>query len=257
MHPALAAPRPLVFAHRGGAAIGPENTIPAFDRGLAAGADGLELDVHLSRDGIVVVHHDSRLDRTTTASGALAARTAAELAEIDATSRFNPLEPTAGVPTLDGVLRRYPSVKTIVELKQRTPGLARAVVEVVRRADATGRVCVGSFSLRAMRAVRAQEASLATSAAKIEVRLALYRSWCRWPLGRPRYAAFQVPDTNGFTRVVSPAFVRMAHQAGVAVQVWTVDAPEDIHRLLDWGVDGIITDRPDVAARIIKERYGP
>jgi glycerophosphoryl diester phosphodiesterase len=155
MHPALAAPRPLVFAHRGGAAIGPENTIPAFDRGLAAGADGLELDVHLSRDGIVVVHHDSRLDRTTTASGALAARTAAELAEIDATSRFNPLEPTAGVPTLDGVLRRYPSVKIIVELKQGTPGLARAVVEVVRRADATGRVCVASFSLRAMRAARA------------------------------------------------------------------------------------------------------
>lgn len=256
MHRAVAASRPLVFAHRGGAALGPENTISAFDRGLAAGADGLELDVHLARDGIVVVHHDSRLDRTTTASGPLNARTAAELAEIDATSRFSRSEPQAGVPTLDEVLRRYPAAKIIVELKEGAPGLARAVVEAVRRVDAAGRVCLGSFSLRAMRAVRAQDASLATSAAKIEARLAVYRSWGNWPLGRPRYAAFQVPETSGRTRVVSPAFIRMAHQAGVAVQVWTVDASEDIHRLLDWGVDGIITDRPDVAAQIIRDRYG-
>ena len=256
MHPALASPRPLVFAHRGGAAIGPENTIPAFDRGLAAGADGLELDVHLSRDGRVMVHHDSWLDRTTTASGPVTARTAAELAEIDATSRFNRSEPRAGVPTLEEVLQRYPKIKIIVELKQTTPRLARAVIEAVRRTDAAGRICLASKSLRAVRAARACDANLATSAAKIETRLALYGSWCRWPLGRPRYAAFQLPETSGRTRVVSPMFVRMAHQAGVAVQVWTVDAPEDIHRLLEWGVDGIITDRPDVAAKIVRERYG-
>lgn len=256
MHPALAAPRPLVFAHRGGAAIGPENTIPAFDRGLEAGADGLELDVHLSREGFVIVHHDSWLDRTTMASGPVTAHTAAELAAIDATSRFNRSEPRAGVPTLEEVLQRYPAIKIIVELKQTTPKLARAVIEAVRRADAAGRVCLGSFSLRAMRAARAHDASLATSAAKIETRLAVYRSWCRWPLGRPRYAVFQVPETSGRTRVVSPKFVRMAHQAGVAVQVWTVDAPADIHRLLDWGVDGIITDRPDIASEIVRKRYG-
>lgn len=256
MHPALAAPRPLVFAHRGGAAMGPENTIPAFDRGLAAGADGLELDVHLSRDGVVSVHHDARLDRTTTASGPLADRTAAELAALDATSRFHPSEPKAGVPTLDEVLQRYPAARIIVELKQARPSLARAVVDAVRRANAAGRVCLGSYSLRAMRAARAQDAGLATGAAKFETRLALYRSWCRWPLGRPDYAAFQVPETSGRTRVVSPAFVRMAHQAGVAVQVWTVDAPEDIQRLLDWGVDGIITDRPDVASEIVRKRHG-
>ena len=91
MHPLLDAPRPLVFAHRGGSKIGPENTIEAFDRGLAAGADGLELDVHLSRDSVVVVHHDRLLDRTTRASGPVASRSAAELAD-------------AGVPTLRDVL---------------------------------------------------------------------------------------------------------------------------------------------------------
>ena len=88
-HPSIASTRPLVFAHRGGSALAPENTIPAFDRGLAEGADGLELDVHLSRDGLVVVHHDRLLDRTTNASGPLAERTAAELAALDAASHLD------------------------------------------------------------------------------------------------------------------------------------------------------------------------
>ncbi len=106
MHPAIRASRPLVFAHRGGSKIGPENTIAAFDRGLAAGADGLELDVHLSRDGIVVVHHDAMLDRTTRATGPLKDRTAGELAEFD-------------VPPLRAVLARYPKIGIIIELKER------------------------------------------------------------------------------------------------------------------------------------------
>src|SRR5437762_10894569 len=104
-HRFFAASRPLVFAHRGGSALAPENTIAAFDRGLAAGADGLELDVHLSRDGVVVIHHDRLLDRTTSATGPLNDRTAAELAKLD-------------VPALRDVLARYPGKKIIVELKQ-------------------------------------------------------------------------------------------------------------------------------------------
>ena len=256
MHPALVAARPLVFAHRGGSGLGPENTIPAFDRGLASGADGLELDVRLSRDGIVVVHHDRLLDRTTTARGRVADRTAAELAGVDATSRFAPTEPRAGIPTLEEVLRRYPAITIIIELKGSGVELAHAVIDAVGRANAADRVCLGSFSLQAMRAARARAPRMATSAASLEVRIALYRSWCHWRFGRPPYAAFQVPETNGRTRVVSPRFVRMAHEADVSVQAWTVDAPEDIRRLLDWGVDGIITDRPDIAAQIVRERYG-
>src|SRR5438477_10194636 len=105
MHPALDSSRPLVFAHRGGSKIGPENTIPAFDRGLAAGADGLELDVRLSRDGIVIVHHDRLLGRTNRGAGPVRDRTAEELAA------FN-------VPTLRAVLERYPHANIIVELKE-------------------------------------------------------------------------------------------------------------------------------------------
>ena len=240
MHPAIRSSRPLVFAHRGGSRIGPENTIAAFDRGLAAGADGLELDVHLSRDGIVVVHHDATLDRATRATGALEDRTAAELADID-------------VPTLRDVLARYPKVGIIIELKVPGPALAEAVVDQVRKAGALNRVCLGSFSLSALRAARALAPDMATSGARFEVRIALYRSWCGLSPGRVPYQAFQVPETSGTTRVVTPRFVQLAHKAGVAVQVWTVDEPEDIRRLLDWGVDGIISDRPDVAAGVVKD----
>src|SRR5215208_2934996 len=110
-HPFFAAPRPLVFAHRGGSALKPENTIEAFDNGMALGADGLELDVHLSSDGAVVVHHDRALDRTTTLIGPIAARTADELRQ-------------AHVPTLADVLARYRDVRVIVELKVNMPALA-------------------------------------------------------------------------------------------------------------------------------------
>jgi glycerophosphoryl diester phosphodiesterase len=240
VHPAIRSSRPLVFAHRGGSKIGPENTIAAFDRGLAAGADGLELDVRLSRDGIVVVHHDARLDRTTRANGPLTDRTAAQLRELD-------------VPALRDVLSRYPGIGIIIELKERSTALARAVVEEVRRAGAAHRVCLGSFSITALHAARLAAADIATSGARFEVRMALYRSWCGLPPGRVRYQAFQVPETSGATRVVTPRFVQLAHKSGIAVHVWTVDEPQDIRRLLDWGVDGIISDRPDVAAQAVKE----
>ena len=105
--------RPLIFAHRGGCALGPENTIAAFDLGLPAGADGLELDVHLSADGVPVVHHDATLDRTTSHTGPLAARTAAELARVDAGYRFAAnggfpfRNQGVGIPSLRDVLGRY------------------------------------------------------------------------------------------------------------------------------------------------------
>jgi len=238
-YPFFASRRPLVFAHRGGGALAPENTMAAFDNGLALGADGLELDVRLSLDGEVVVHHDATLDRTTTLRGPIAARRAAELA-------------AAGVPTLAAVLARYADAPVIVEMKVNTPAFAEAVVGVVRAAGAVTRVCLGSFGLRVLRAVRTIEPSIATSAAREEVRWALYRSWCRWPVSRPAYAGYQVPEYAGRTRVVSPRFVADAHRAGLAVQVWTVDTEEAADRLLGWGVDALITDRPDIIVPLCK-----
>jgi len=237
-HPFFAASRPLVFAHRGGSALAPENTIEAFDNGLRLGADGLELDVRLSRDGDVVVHHDRTLNRTTQLRGPIADRATGELMR-------------ANVPVLADVLARYRDVRLIVELKVNSVELAAAAVETVRRAGAVDRVCFGSFGRRVLRAVRAIEPAVATSAAREEVRWALYRSWCRWPVSRVAYDGYQIPEWAGRTRVVSPRFVAYAHGAGLGVQVWTVDREADARRLLEWGVDALITDRPDVIVPIV------
>lgn len=238
-HPFFASSRPLVFAHRGGSALAPENTIEAFDNGLRLGADGLELDVHLSRDGTVMVHHDSRLDRTTVLRGPIADRTAVELTRVH-------------VPALDDVLARYRDARIIVELKVNSAELAAAAVGAVRRAGAVDRVCFASFGRRVLRAVRAMEPAVATSAAREEVRWALYRSWCRWPVSRVAYDGYQIPEWSGRTHVVSRWFVKCAHRAGLGVQVWTVDREDDARRLLDWGVDALITDRPDVIVPMVK-----
>ena len=228
-----------MFAHRGGSKIGPENTIEAFDRGLTAGADGLELDVHLSRDGIVVVHHDATLDRTTRATGPLADRTAGELAELD-------------VPTLRDVLERYPNTGIIIELKE--AGL-RARPRGRRRGAPCrrGRSCVPRIVQRDGAACRARDRARHRHERRpVRSQDGVVPIVVRRLAGRVPYQAFQVPETSGSTRVVSPRFVELAHRAGIAVQVWTVDEPADIRRLLDWGVDGIISDRPDVAAEVVE-----
>jgi glycerophosphoryl diester phosphodiesterase len=223
---------------------------------MSLGADGLELDVHLSRDGVVVVHHDPTLERTTNGRGPIAALTADELARLDAGYHFDGFRGAAGgVPALKEVLRRYAAAWLIVELKVNDPVLAHKTIDEVRAAGALERVAVGSFGTRVLRAARAYEPRLLTGASREETRLALYRSWVRWPVRHPPNEAFQVPEYAGSTRVVSRRFVKYAHDTGVAVQVWTVNDPADMRRLLDWGVDGLISDRPDIAVEIVNNRF--
>jgi glycerophosphoryl diester phosphodiesterase len=269
-------PRPLVYAHRGGAALRPENTIASFDYGLSLGADGLELDVRLSRDGVVVIHHDGTVDRTTGGTGPLSALTADELGMLDAGYWFRPAFETGrtpeggrhstaagtefpfrgqgfGVPRLREVLERYPGVPLIIELKVNHAELARRTIDDVRAAGAVDRVSFGSFGWRVLHAAREYEPRIATGASREETRWALYRSWIRWPLGRPSYREFQVPERSGATTIISPRFVRHAHRAGLPVKVWTVNEEADMRRLIRWGVDGLISDRPDVAAAVVRE----
>ena len=248
----------LVFAHRGGADLAPENTIAAFEAAVRLGVDGLEVDVRLSRDGTVVVHHDHFVDRTTNLHGKVSDFTADELARADAAYSFsrNGAWPfrrqSIGVPTLASVLERFRDTRVIVEMKVNSAEMARRTVEAVRRADAVDRVCLGSFGWRVLREARALEAAIATSAAREEVRWALYRSWFRWPALRVKYDAYQVPEVSKRRRVVSPRFVEHAHRAGLPVHVWTVDTEGDAERLLRWGVDGLITNRPDVIVPAVR-----
>ena len=251
--------RPQIFAHRGGCDLGPENTIAAFDIGMSTGADGLELDVHLSADNVVVVHHDNTLDRTTNATGSVSARTADELARVDAGYRFvkdgeYPFQGRGiGVPTLADVLRRYRGVPTIIEIKVYTAAMGRAVAEEIRRAEALDYACVAGFGLASANAARAALPGVPSSASQPEVRLAVYRSLLRCPVRRAPYQTYQVPECAEATRIVSPRFIRHAHSAGFKVQVWTVDEEADMRRLLEWGVDGLISNRPDVAVRVRDE----
>jgi glycerophosphoryl diester phosphodiesterase len=268
----------LVFAHRGGARIGPENTLAAFDRAHALGVDGFELDVRLSRDGEVMVIHDADVDRTTNGSGKVSAMTSAELRALDAGCRFTgargrPAASSAGedgprggdtrVPFLRDVLARFPEEMLIIELKGANPALPPRTFEIVCEAGALHRVCFGGFQRHMLIGVRRcgrrhtsaasdrkAEVGVCSSASREETRWSLYRSWVRMPWPWRPYDAFQVPEISKRTRVVSPEFVRAAHARGLLVQVWTVNDEPAMQRLLSWGVDGLISDRPDLALRV-------
>jgi glycerophosphoryl diester phosphodiesterase len=176
------------------------------------------------------------------------ARTAAELARLDAGGG-------GGVPTLREVLHRYPGVPIIVELKVDSAAMGQAVAREVVAAGAVERVCIGGFGARGVAAARAALPQVGTSASHLEVRWFLYRSWVGWPPRTPVYGGFQVPEAAQGHRIVSPRFIRHAHARALKVQVWTVDEEADMRRLLAWGVDALITNRPDLAVRIRDELF--
>jgi glycerophosphoryl diester phosphodiesterase len=249
--------RPRVFAHRGGGALAPENTLAAFDMGLRVGADGLELDVHLSADGVPVVVHDSTLERTTDAAGPVAARTAAELARVDAGWQFAgprgdfPFRgQRLGIPTLRDVLARHRGVPIIIEMKLDSVEMGTRVAEDIRAVGADGNVCAAGYGSTSAATVRRALPHVATSACTAEVRLAVYRSWAGWPVKRSPFGGYQVPERAGRIRIVSPRFIRQSHAAALEVQVWTVDTEADMERMLGWGADGLITNRPDLAVTV-------
>jgi glycerophosphoryl diester phosphodiesterase len=253
--------RPIVFAHRGGAALAPENTMPAFERGLALGADGLEFDVHLSKDGVPVIIHDQTVDRTTNGTGAVADLTAAELAALDAGYRFDPdggfpwRGRGAGVPALRDVLARHTTVPLIIELKTGEPQLAQRVIDMVRAAGLTEHVTIGSFHAGALDAVRGYAPEFRTGADVDQIKGGITATLTGALVGPLPFHAFQLPEIFAGQRIVTPEFVGGARAAGAGFIVWIVNDPADIRRLLDWGVDGIITDRPDVAAPTVRDWY--
>ena len=253
---------PLLIAHRGGSALAPENTLTSFTQALEWWrADVLEMDVHATRDGEAVVIHDPTLDRTTSGTGPVSDRSLAEIREVDAGHRFTPDRgasyPYRGkgirVPTLAEVLSAFPNARVNVEIKD---GRAQEVVwRVVHAAGATQRVLIAA----GRRADRARFARYPgpVSASEEELRaFYLHHRLHATALYRPVVDAFQMPERHGGLQVVSPRLVAEAHARNVAVHVWTVDEADDMGRLLSWGVDGLVTDRPDRLARVLHERVG-
>jgi glycerophosphoryl diester phosphodiesterase len=226
------AARPIV-GHRGASGICPENTLLAFREALAMGADALEFDVRLSRDGVAVLMHDASVDRTTNGRGLVADRDLKDLQCLDA-GRGEP------VPTLDGVLEEFRRVPLIVEVKEARA--AAAVVTALQRHAASGRVLVGSFVARALVPFGVRD--FHRSASRRETARAWLASRVGIGMAGP-YRAFTVPERHGRRTIVDARFVAAAERRGRPVHVWTVDDPHQACRLRALGVCGIITNVPD------------
>ncbi|MFI8951705.1 glycerophosphodiester phosphodiesterase [Streptomyces sp. NPDC053750] len=245
-HPYLDHPGPIPFAHRGGAADGLENTLRQFRRAVEAGYRYIETDVHATRDGKLVAFHDATLDRVTDGSGRIAdlpwekvrhARVAGE-------------EP---VPLFEELLETFPEVRWNIDVKAE-PAL-RPLLELIERTDAWDRICVGSFSeARVVRAQRLAGPRLATSYGTRGVLNLRLRSWGVPAALRRSAVAAQVPEAQSGIQVVDHRFVRTAHARGLQVHVWTVNDPDRMHRLLDLGVDGIMTDHIDTLRKVMEDR---
>ncbi|MER6787808.1 glycerophosphodiester phosphodiesterase [Streptomyces sp. NPDC000658] len=245
-HPYLDHPGPIPFAHRGGAAAGLENTVAQFRRAVEAGYRYVETDVHATRDGKLVAFHDTTLDRVTDGAGRIADLPWSQVRH----ARVGGKEP---VPLFEELLETFPEVRWNVDLKAE-PAL-HPLLNLIARAQAWDRVCVGSFSeARVARAQRLAGPRLATSYGTRGVLDLRLRSW-GLPTG-PRRAAIaaQVPEAQSGIRVVDRRFVRTAHARGLQVHVWTVNDPDRMHRLLDLGVDGIMTDHIDALRKVMEDR---
>jgi glycerophosphoryl diester phosphodiesterase len=244
----LDAATPIPFAHRGGAAVGDENSMAAFERAVQAGYTYLETDVHATSDGVSVVFHDDTLDRMLGRPGKIEDLAWADLLSL----RVNG---AAVVPALVDLLDAWPDCRLNIDLKADTS--VDPTIEAIWKTNARDRVLLASFSDRRIRwARRVCGPRQATSLGQKEVAaLRLASLHGRGLAGFvPAVAAAQVPVRYAGIRVVDARFVRHAHRLGLQVHVWTIDDPAEMHELLDLGVDGIMTDRIDILRAVLTER---
>lgn len=266
--PYLTHVRPLFFAHRGGSLLAPENTLAAFENGTSLGADALELDIQQTRDGELVVIHDTTVDRTTDGAGPVAGYTLDELRRLDAGYRYTPdggrTYPFRGqgiaIPTLREVFERFPKLRINIDLKQSNEERERRLWALLQDLGAEDRALVASGEEHApiVRFRRISGGRVATSASGQEVRNFVLACACggsRWL--RPPYDALQVPETYRGIRIVSPRTLNAAHRLGLDTHVWTVDDAPTMRRLLAWGVDGLMSDRPDVLRDVMTSDAAP
>ncbi|MER6452076.1 glycerophosphodiester phosphodiesterase [Streptomyces sp900105245] len=245
-HPYLDHPGPIAFAHRGGAADGLENTVAQFRRAFETGYRYMETDVHATADGRLVAFHDTTLDRVTDGAGRIADLRWDDVRQ----ARVGGREP---VPLFEELLETFPEVRWNVDVKAE-PAL-RPLLDLIERTDAWDRVCVGSFSeARVLRAQRLAGPRLATSFGTRGVLSLRLRSWGLPAAVRRSAVAAQVPEAQSGVPVVDQRFVRAAHARGLQVHVWTVNEPARMHRLLELGVDGIMTDHIDTLREVMEDR---
>lgn len=254
---------PVNMAHRGASAHAPENTLEAFRLAAESGAGGLETDVHMTRDGHIAAIHDDSVDRTTNGSGLVREMTLREVQFLDAGYHFTPdggdNYPYRGVgarvPELGEVLRAFPDLAVNVDIKEAQSGVEEAVLGVIRGAGAEGRVLVVSEWSAVIRRFRELSGGRVRTGASGGEILRFYQlHWLRLEgLVRPAYERLQVPAYHRGREVVTRRLVEAARGMGIRVDVWTIDEPAEMRRLLDLGVDTIMTNRPEALAEVLRE----
>lgn len=231
------------FAHRGGSAEAPENSLAAFAHAVSLGYTDIETDIRGTADGVAVIHHDATLDRTTDGRGRIRDLTWAQVRR----ARVHGHEP---ILRLEEALEAFPGVRFTLDVKEAAS--VPAAIDALTRTQATERVVVGSFSHARLTRVR-RALPVATSASPTEVaRLAMAARWGRSTRILARYV--QVPISVGRVRLVEPRMIDAAHARGMEIHVWTIDDPSMMHDLIDRGVDGLMTDRPTILRHVLVSR---
>ena len=248
------------IGHRGAAAFAPENTLPSFEHAVDVGADAVELDLHCSADGRLVVIHDPTLERTTDGAGPVEDRTLEELRRFDAGFAFTPdhgaTHPFRGrgvrIPTLEEVLETIGRLPVVAEVKSRRAG--RAMGDWLQGASDRERIIVGGFEREDVEPARRHARWGCAYTDELRSYVLAGKIGLGGLFAPGDVDAAMVPEKRGPLRVVTPRFVRRAHADGIGVFVWTVNRPDDIRRLFDWGVDGLVSDAPGRVRRVLDER---
>lgn len=240
--------RPRNLGHRGARGLAPENTVAAMRAGMQAGADGVEFDVQRTADGHLVVFHDDDLKRICGVGGRVVTSTLAQLRELDAGRHFGPQFAGEPIPTLDEVIETLPASAFLnIEAKRfrlRSDGLEASLVDAIRRHNLLGRCIVSSFNPVLLWRLGRMDRTIPLGLLYApDLPFGFNRGWPRWLL---RLAAL-----HPYHEQVTPQLVQQARGRGQQINTWTVNEPADMRRLIDLGVDGIITDRPDLLTDLL------
>ncbi len=259
-HPFFEGDSVMVMAHQGGKGLWPENTLYAFERAVEMGVDVLEMDIHSTADGVLVVMHDDTVDDTTDAVGKIHDFTLEELKNLDAGYLWTEDENTypfrgqgISVPALEEVFTAFPGALMNVEIKQKEPSIASALCEMIQSYGREELTLVASFDAATIKSFREECPDVATSVSESEGRLfyVLSRLFLTEAYSPPA-ESLQVPEYSGGLHVLTERSMNSAASRNMDVHVWTVNDEEDMRRMIDLGVDGIITDYPDKLLQILE-----
>ena len=257
--------RPLVIAHQGGDGIWPGDTLYAFEKAVEIGADVLEMDAHITRDNKIVLMHDETVDATTNGTGLIEDLTLTELKQLDAAYKWTNDDgksfPQRGkgirVPALEEVFQKFPQMRYVIEIKLTENPIEKPLCDLIRQYNMQDKVMVASFHDEAMQNFRETCPEVATSASRTEVRnfVLLGKAFLSGFIA-PKYQSIQPPYDPAESMnipIMTERFIREGHAKNIKVEPWTVDDPELMRQYIEWGVDGIITDRPDLMIEVLKE----